>query len=107
MTNGNALAQKILANNNSGTIEVGIKGMVQGGSSKNSDTGKPATYKGEKIPTMGGRAIPPLHADVPLVTLKWGDGQKWQGTPNLKLMRGATSYKAIMTFDVCKKEVNA
>ena len=107
MTIGNELAQKILANTNSETIEVGIKGMVEGGSSKNLDTGKPATYKGEKIPTMGGRAIPPLHADVPLVTLKWGDGQKWQGTPNLKLKRGDTSYKAIMTFDVCKKEVNA
>ena len=103
MTIGNKLAQKIMSKTNSETIEVGIRGMVEGGTSKNLDTGKPATYKGEKIPGK----VPPLHADVPLVTLKWGDGQKWSGTPNAKLDRGDTSYKKIMSFDVCKQEVDA
>ncbi len=71
--------------------------------------GKPAHHVGNTFieHTIPMLPPPPLHADVPLVTLKWGDGQKWQGTPNLKLKRGDTSYKAIMTFDVCKKEVNA
>ena len=104
MTIGNELAKKILSNTQSETIEVGIKGMVKGGNSKNLQTGKPATYKGKKIP---GNNVPPLHADVPTVTLKWGDGQKWMGEPNVKLKRGNTSYQKIMTFDVCKQEVDA
>ena len=102
MTIGNELAQKILANTNSETIEVGIKGMIEGGYSKNKGNSNPATYKGKRIP---GKNVPTLHADVPLVRLKWGDGQTWEGTPNVDLKRGDTSYKAIMTFDVVNKRL--
>tara|TARA_R110000744_G_scaffold26974_1_gene66101 strand:+ start:131 stop:1408 length:1278 start_codon:yes stop_codon:yes gene_type:complete len=102
MTIGNKLAQKIMSKTNSETIEVGIKGMVEGGGK---GTGEPATYKGEEINPR--TTVPTLHADVPLVTLKWGDGQKWSGTPNTELRRGDTSYKKIMSFDVCKQEVDA
>ena len=101
MTIGNKLAQKIMSKTNSETIEVGIEGMVEGGKG----TGEPATYKGEEINPR--TTVPTLHADVPLVTLKWGDGQKWQGTPNVKLKRGDTSYAKIMSFDVCKQKVDA
>jgi len=103
MTIDNKLAQKILSTSETkDTIEVGIKGMVEGGGK---DTGEPATYKGEEINPR--TTVPTLHADVPLVTLKWGDGQKWSGTPNTELRRGDTSYKKIMSFDVCKQEVDA
>ena len=41
-----------------------------------------------------------------MVTLRWGDGEQWVGEPNVKLVRGDNSYRKIMDFDVCKREVD-
>ena len=107
MTIDNQLAQTILSkSSNKEVIEVGIKGMIEGGNNQALRTGKPATYKGTRIYQQ--ESGPPLHADVPMVTLVWGDGQKWVGEPKIKgktLVRGNTSYVKLMEFDVCKKEV--
>ena len=42
-----------------------------------------------------------------MVTLRWGDGEEWVGQPDVKLERGDNSYRKIMTFDVCRQEVNS
>ena len=88
----NALAQKIMSETNSETIEVGIKGMIEGGSPPGGRSGsymdrhKPgapaehATYKGEPIYYEGNRWDQEqlnLHSQVPMVTLRWDDGQEW------------------------------
>ena len=118
----NALAQKIMSETNSETIEVGIKGMIEGGSPPGGRSGsymdrhKPgapaehATYKGEPIYYEGNRWDQEqlnLHSQVPMVTLRWDDGQEWVGEPDVKLRRGDNSYRKIMTFDVCRQEVDA
>ena len=122
----NALAQKIMSETNSETIEVGIQGMIEGGSPPGGRAGsymdrhKPgapaehATYKGEPIyyhssnrGNQWDQEQLNLHSQVPMVTLRWDDGQEWVGEPDVKLKRGDNSYRKIMTFDVCRQEVDA
>lgn len=118
----NALAKKIMSKTNSETIEVGIEGKITGGSPPGgasgnfSDRNKPgaperyAKYEGLPIYYRGDRWDQEqlnLHAQVPMVTLRWGDGEEWVGQPDVKLERGDNSYRKIMTFDVCRQEVNS
>ena len=122
----NALAQQIMAQSgNDKVIEVGIQGRVEGGSDPESgdkkyvfggpNAPKIATYEKEPlyIRGKGYHASPApqgdqlnLHSEVPMVTLRWGDGEQWVGEPNVKLVRGDNSYRKIMDFDVCKREVD-
>ena len=125
----NTLAQQIMAQTNHETIEIGIQGLVTGGcppggcSGNFEDRHKPgapekyARYNGEAIywhlkndgyseKMMWDQKQLNLHSEVPMVTLRWGDGEEWVGEPDVKLVRGDNSYRKIMTFDVCKREVD-
>ena len=127
VTINNALAQQIMGETNDKTIEVGIEGQVEGGKSPGEKSSgghqfggpnavRDTTYQGEYLYVCGkpGYHAQPcptdqqlnLHAQVPMVTLKWGDGEQKVTEPNVTLTRGENVYKKIMTFDVCKREID-
>ena len=126
VTINNALAQQIMKDTNDKTIEVGIEGQVEGGKSPGEKSSgghqfggpnavRDTTYQGEYLYVCGrpGYHAQPcptdqqlnLHAQVPMVTLMWGDGEQKVSEPNVTLTRGENVYKKIMTFDVCKREI--